>query len=87
MIITLVAKRKIEYKNKDGRDIKGVEVHGVFTGTDDENYEGNPCFIQYLPNLNYDSLLIGELYQLRTEIQIFGGKPTARIVGLAPVEA
>ena len=85
MIITLVGYRKVEYKNKDGKDIKGVEVHGVFMDSADENYEGSPCFIQYMGGIDADSLAVGEAYSLNVEITMFGGKPTARITGLTPV--
>ena len=86
MIISLLGYRKVEYKTKDGREVKGVECHMMQLDAADSNFEGNPCLIQYIGGLDANNLIVGRCYEVKIEVQMFNGKPQARFVDLIPSE-
>lgn len=86
MVVQLLGYRKVEYKAKDGRDVKGVECHMMQLDAADTNFEGNPCIVQYIGGLDSSALKVDGVYEVRIEVAMFNGKPQARFAGLVPYE-
>lgn len=86
MVVQLLGYRKVEYKTKDGREVKGVECHMMQLDSADTNFEGNPLIIQYIGGLDVSKLEIDKCYEVRIDVGMFNGKPQARFVGLSPYE-
>lgn len=85
MTILLTGYKLIDYTNKDGRHITGAEVYGVVQDESDK-VVGKETFRQYIPDLKISDLVPEEYYSVEFDIEIFNGKPQARVVGLTMVE-
>ena len=87
MIINLTYVKNVEYTSKSGNKVKGAEFHGVIQDPEPNDHAiGNPCFIQYVANVNWEDYPTNELYSVNFEVTIFNGKPQARVTGLTMFE-
>ena len=81
MTILLTGYKPINYENKSGKKVTGVEVYGVIQDENDK-ITGRSTLIQYIPYISADDLVIDEYYAVQYDISIFNNKPVARAVGL-----
>lgn len=84
MIIKLTGYRYVDYKNSEGRQINGAEVYGVVQDANDK-IVGNETFRQYVPNCDITGLVPDEIYEVVFDVEIWNGKPTAKVTGFMPL--
>lgn len=83
MIGTIVGFEKIEYVNKDGKEVKGLRLYYTY---EDDSVSGKAADTVYLSNSSpayFEDVKIGCKYDFNYQVSSFAGK--TRLVSIKPV--
>ena len=84
MIIEISGKKK--HLSEDKKTVTAVTVGGLIVDDEDCSIEGNLPFKAYFKGVDYDSLVIGDCYEVVFDLREFRGQYTAYPTGLKRVE-
>lgn len=86
MQIQLTGIEYVEYVNKQGRQIKGLNIYGTDVTTEASDLLGHKSFEAFISGFDGSDLELGEIYEVEFDVYKFGGRYQSKVVGLRKEE-